>query len=456
MTNSSGPRLFLTALALTIFATAQADARPPATQKPNILFIAVDGLNDWVGCLGGSPGEVHTPNLDRLAARGMVFANAHAPSSAGHPSRLAVMTGIRPSNSGIVANVREPSLAWRESPVLRDAATLSQHFRDHGYRAVGCGEIYHASQARGANDPSTWDDYFSNADAADLSVVDWAIRKMNQPRERPLFLAVGIARSTPTGQVPQKYLDLYPLDEIVLPASDPRDLADAWNGARDQSAPRNRRQRKQAVRDYLAGVSFADAQLGRLLDGFDRSLLKGDTIIVLWSDHGLHLGEKGRWGAETLWEESTRVPLVFIVPGITPPGGRCDRAVSLLDIYPTLAELTHTATGRLEGESLAARLGGADFFREQPAVTTFRGHHAVRADDWRYIRYDTGLEELYNHQSDPRERTNLAYDPAMGEVLEYLRGEVQRFTGVAPPEPGFVPEGYRVTDGRIEKMTNDE
>lgn len=174
---------------------------------------------------------------------------------------------------------------------------------------------------------------------------------------------------------------------------------------------------KKAVQAYLAAISFADAQVGRLLDALDKSPYFRNTIVVLWSDNGMHLGEKEHWESFTLWEESTRVPLIFVDPGVTRPDSRCSRPVSLLDIYPTLTELCgHKRKAQLEGESLVPLFYNPQASRNRPAVTTRGLDHAVRTERWRYIKYHDGTEELYDHQNDPGEFTNLAGQPEYNDI----------------------------------------
>jgi len=476
-------------------------------EKRNILFIAVDDMNDWIHPLGGHV-QAQTPNLDRLARRGVTFTCAHTPAAACHPSRTALMTGVRPTTSGIVHNVfnKTPGPSWRKSPALTHAVTLSQHFRNHGYRAVGGGKIYHSLQwgPWSENDPETWDDYYprwdrpiphqprpprelileqqdrffgnrplgnsalfgwtplpvSDEEMSDARVVDWAAGELKKKHEKPFFLAAGIFRPHIPWEVPQRYYDMYPLDRIKLPEIRRDDLSDTWDHGRrnwHQWVLQND-QWKQAVRGYLASITFADARIGQLLDALDSSVYRDNTIVVLWSDHGMHIGEKENWEKFTVWEESCRVPMFWIVPGLTKPGSRCEAPVSLLDIYPTLAELTGTdaRAGQLEGESLVPLLqdpvGGR---RTQPAITTFKQAHGLRTQRWRYIFYADGsnFEELYDHENDPHEFTNLAYDPTCIEVIERHRTLLKKHTGLEVPHGRAAPpEGYRLLEnGRIRR-----
>jgi arylsulfatase A-like enzyme len=433
---------------LVLLASLLAAAAPPAAEKSNVLFIPVDDLNDWVGALGGHP-DVKTPNLDRLAARGVLFTNAHCAAPACNPSRAALLTGVRPSTSGVYHN----SQPWR--PVLKDAVTLPQHFMANGYVAVGGGKIFHG----GFDEAASWNDYFKrrtkahapakapvngipkaghfdwgpvdaqDEDMPDSNMVDWAIEFLNRKHEKPFFLAAGFVKPHLPWYVPRKYFDLYPLDKVTLPKVDPRDLDDVPAAGRKMARPEGDHRSvvqtdnwRKAVQGYLASISFMDAQLGRLIDGLDKSPHAANTVVVLWGDHGWHLGEKEHWRKFALWERATKAPLLVVAPGLTRPGGRCDRPVDFMGLYPTLVELCGLPAGKdQEGVSLVPLLKDPSAPWTRPALTTHgRNNHAVRSDRYRYIRYGDGSEELYDHASDPDEWTNLASKPEMAKVKEEL------------------------------------
>ncbi len=422
--------------------------------KPNVLFIAIDDLNDWIGCLGGHP-DVKTPNLDRLAARGVVFTNAHCSAPACNPSRASLMTGISPSTSGVYVNPNP----WRKSPALKNAVTLPQHFTAHGYRAVGGGKIYHGAFP----DPPSWQAYFPSQkknkpddpmpahrpvngmprtshfdwgpvpveDEAmgDYKVASWAIGELQKKHANPFFLGCGFYRPHLPWYVPQKYFDMYPADKVTLPNVKENDLDDVpplgQKMAKPQGDHRRVLQHKQwrkAVQGYLASISFVDACLGRVIDAFDASAYKDNTIIVLWSDHGWHLGEKLHWRKFALWEEATHNVMMMIAPGVTKPDQRCARPVTLLDIYPTLIDLCDLSKKpELEGRSLVPLLKNPSAAWDRPALTTHgRNNHSLRTERWRYTRYSDGTEELYDHKSDGLEWTNLAGDPKHADVKKRL------------------------------------
>jgi len=422
-------------------------------RRPNVLFIAIDDLNDWVGCLGGHP-DTKTPNLDRLAARGVLFTNAHCAAPACNPSRAALMTGIRPSTSGVYHNPQP----WRRSRVLRDAVTLPQHFMAHGYHASGSGKVYHGAFP----DPASWEEYWPSLTQqqpgspvpanrplngipkvghfdwgpmdvdktamGDWKVTDWVCGQLRRRHEKPFFLACGIYRPHLPWYVPREYFERFPLETVTLPNVNESDLDDVPEAGRkmarlgDHKRVTEHHQWRRAVQAYLASIAFADECVGKVLDALDASPYADNTIIVLWSDHGWHLGEKLHWRKFALWEEATHNVLMVVAPGVTTPGQRCDRAVSLLDIYPTLIDLCGLSPrAGLEGTSLMPLLKDPKAPREQPAVTTFgRNNHSVRDERWRLIRYADGSEELYDHQVDPLEWKNLAGDATYASVKARL------------------------------------
>ncbi len=432
---------------------------PP--KRANVLFIAVDDLNDWIGVMGGNS-QIRTPNFDRLARRGVLFSRAYCTAPACNPSRKSLLTGLRPSSSGLYYSSKQIR------DVIPDVVTLPEHFKNNGYTVEGGGKIFHS----GMNDEQSWDAYFErprdpepqrmphigvpsehgfwrwqplekygDADMADAQVVDWAQQFLKRQHEKPFFLGVGFYRPHMPWHVPQKYFEQYPLDSIVLPTVKEGDVKDLPAYARWFAYERTglhqmiqqRDEWKRAVQAYLACISFTDAMLGQLLDALDRSPYLGNTVIVLWSDHGMHLGEKQHWTKWSLWEQATRSVLMISAPGFTVPKTECHRPVSLLDIYPTLVELCGLpmpapcpvpggARISLEGESLLPLLRDPTAKRRQPAITT-HGHlnHAIRTDKWRYIRYRDGSEELYDHATDPREWNNLAGDPNFRRTILRLQ-----------------------------------
>jgi len=447
-------RQFLRLAAMAALPAIDAAAQERAKSRPNVLFIAIDDLNDWIGCLGGHP-DVKTPNMDRLADRGVLFTNAHCSAPACNPSRASLMTGVLPSTSGVYHNP-DP---WRESPVLKNIVTLPQHFMAHGYRVVGGGKIYHG----GFPDPPSWHEYFpdqknnkpddpvpsgrplngipnaahfdwgsvpvDDKEMGDWKVADWAIGELGKKHDKPFFLGCGFFRPHLPWYVPQKYFDLYPADKVTLPNVKQDDLDDVPPMGRRMAKPEGdhrkvieHNQWRKAVQGYLASITFVDTCVGRVIDALDASDYRNNTIVVLWSDHGWHLGEKLHWRKFALWEEATHNVLMMVAPTVTKPHQRCSRPVSLLDIYPTLVGLCDLKRKPdLAGRSLVSLLKNPAAKWERPALTTHgKDNHSLRTERWRYIRYSDGSEELYDHDNDELEWTNLAGDPKYAEVKKEL------------------------------------
>ncbi len=422
-------------------------------ERPNVLFLSVDDMNDWVGALGWEAAK--TPHIDRLSARGTIFTNAHAPSPKCNPSRTAILSGLRPSTTGVYSN----SEWWM--PNLPGIVMLPRYFKDNGYLAAGGGKVFHHTP--GFNPPASWDEYFdlitdlkqdgflvpyrraghltsfdwgplekSDMEMGDGATVRWAEEFLQRRHEKPFFLAVGLFQPHLPFYAPRTWYDAVRPGEAPVPMDRPGDLDDVPEGGRRLAASRQadlelineHGDLGDVVRSYTAGIRHADALVGRVLDALDRSPYAENTIVVFWSDHGYHFGEKHHFAKDTLWERSTRVPLAVVAPGITRPRQRSRRPVSLLDLYPTLVDLCGLPPREdLEGVSLRPLLENPGIGWSRPAVITFgRGNHAVRSERYRYIRYATGGEELYDLAEDPDEWTNLASDPERsGLIAEHAR-----------------------------------
>ncbi len=438
-------------------------AAPPA----NVLFIAVDDLNDWIGCLGGHPQSV-TPNFDRMAASGVLFTNAHCAAPACNPSRSAIMTGRSPHRSGLYQNGQK----MRE--VLPDATLLPKHFSHHGYWSAGSGKLLHYFI-----DAASWDEYFPAKETedpfprtlypekrpvslprggpwqydetdwgpldatdeefgGDFLVSQWIGEQLGRTHEKPFFLACGLYRPHEPWFVPKQYFDRFPLEDIQLPPGYREDDLDDLPPAGKRRGPnryfphiRAQGQWKQGVQGYLASIAFADAMLGRVLDALEKGPNKDTTTVVLWSDHGWHLGEKEHWQKYTAWRACTRVPLMVKVPAGTPglpegtqAGARCDQPVSLLSLFPTLTALTGLPAGEAnDAPSLVPLLANPEAPWPHVAVTYLDdgGSLGLSTREWRYIRYKEGDEELYHFTKDPYEWENLAAISAHAEKLAELR-----------------------------------
>jgi arylsulfatase A-like enzyme len=459
------PRLILqTALCLALALTQKTEAAP----RPNVLFIAVDDLNDWVGCLGGHP-QAKTPNIDALARRGILFKQAYCAAPLCSPSRTAIMTGLAPSNTGIYGN-----LNWfRDLPQYKDWVTLPQYFRQHGYLAWGGGKLYH--QAHGKfSDAGAWDHVYSTRTGAvsppkrdrykhglrpkfesnpilarlidwgptdypieanpDWKTADGASEFLQRDHDKPFFLGCGIYLPHLPWYAPKKFFDLHPLDKIQLPPHKSDDFEDIPEGGRRMAAKaggiiRQSGKWKEAVQACLAADSFADACVGHVLDAMEKSPHRDNTIIVLWGDHGYDVGEK-KFAKSALWEQTTRTPLIIHVPeklGGNPKAKICKRPVSLLDLYPTLIELCNLPKNpKIDGRSIAPLVRNPQAAWPYPAVITHSPHwhgpnHAVRSERFHYIHYNKGGEELYDMAKDPHQWHNLANDPRQAATKTQLK-----------------------------------
>ena len=427
---------------------------PLHAEKPNVLFIAIDDLNDWVGPLEGHP-QVETPNMDRLAERGTTFLNAHCQSPLCNPSRTSLLTGLRPTTTGVYS--LQP---WfRTVEEFKDHVTLPQYFEKNGYRTYSTGKIYHGGYGRKKDDAEfnemgpgssgkpfppkklvntpqphklvDWGTFdHKDEEKGDWIVADWAVEQLEKKPKEPFFLSVGFFLPHVPCYATQKWFDLYPEDSTKLPPIRANDREDtprfSWYIHWKLPEPRLKfmeesNETLNFTRSYLACVSFVDSQVGRVLDALEKSGLEKDTVVVLWSDHGYHLGEKEITGKNTLWDPSTNVPLIFAGPGIE-GGVSTTQPAELLDIYPTLLDLCGLpANEKNEGISLVPQLKDGSTKRERPAVTSHGpGNHGVRSEDWRYIRYADGSEELYDMNKDPEEWTNLASNPEYKAIKEDL------------------------------------
>ncbi|MDR0608657.1 MAG: sulfatase [Planctomycetaceae bacterium] len=457
-------------------------------RKQNILFIAIDDLRDWTGYSAGHP-QVKTPSLDRLAASGAAFTRSYCASACCNPSRTALLTGLRPSETGVYLNSDD----WRII-VSPNVVTLQEHFQQNGYKTLGAGKIYHGSYPA----KTGWDDYliqnrklFTNnvtstkrnkegdndqyldgvggikfqpldvtdEQMEDYHIVQYGIDELNKKHDKPFFLAVGLHKPHMPWNVPKKYYDLYPPDNIVLPEVFEDDLNDLPpEGIKfakpdgDHAAILKSGRWKYAVQGYLAAITFCDTQIGRLLDAFEKSPYSNNTIVVLWSDHGWHHGEKSHWRKFAMWEEANRAPLIWRVPGLTQAGTKIETPIDLTHIYPTLCDLTGISKPKqeLSGKSIRPLLegntggntnGNADgnINKTEPAAVMTYGYknHAVRTEQWRYIRYENGGEELYDESRDPLEWTNLAAQQEFTKIKTDLAQFLPQTN--KPPQPKPTP-----------------
>jgi arylsulfatase A-like enzyme len=442
--------------------------------RPNILLIVVDDLNDWVGYLGGHP-QTQTPNIDNLAAESIIFTNAHTAAPACGPSRAAMFSGMLPSTSGLYGNRQAKYFraAWPE------IATLPEYLQSQGYYVLGAGKIFHEADAK------SWDKFYpslrqqrppepfqygqnqngldrsqfdwgpvpqAREDMSDSKIVDWAGKQLSRgisssflpgKVSNPFFMAVGLYRPHLPWYVPQAYFDPFPEDTMQLPPLNEHDLDDVPAAAIDlldmdrHLAVVRSYQWQAAIRGYLASIHYADDLVGELLGQLDNSAYRDNTIVILTSDHGWHLGEKRHWRKFMLWERSTRVPFLvrypekLRVPGMLAEQTRVDTPINLLDLFPTVSEMIGIPTPEwVEGQSIVPLMTRVEDGSRQPVEErysiTIRDPNiaTVRSRHWRLIQYDDGAEELYDHRNDADEFDNVIDDPANAEIADLLRAQL--------------------------------
>jgi arylsulfatase A-like enzyme len=436
-------------------AMAALPALAAGDKKPNVLFLAIDDMNDWLGCLGGHP-DVKTPNIDRLANRGTVFTNAHCQAPICGPSRASIMTGLLPSTTGIYGQINDAKLR-QASAATETAPFLFEYFRDHGYQTMAIGKLFHQHVPNGTVDESggrvagfgpkppqrfKWDAKKTSTDwgafpdtdeeMPDYGTAQWSVERLRQRHEKPFLLAAGFLRPHVPWYVPQKWFDMYPADEIAMPPYLPNDYDDIPElGIELTEVPmmpttewaRKNGEWKYIVQAYLACVTFVDHYVGEILKALEESEYADNTYVMLWGDHGYHIGEKNRFAKHSLWEEATRAPLLVAGPGFE--GGQvCRKPVGMIDMYPTLLDLCGLPANELnEGHSFRPLLEDPESAEWQhAAITTYgRNNHAVRTEHFRYVRYEDGSEELYDHREDADEWRNLAGNPKFASLKERLK-----------------------------------
>lgn len=441
--------------------------RTESAAKLNVLFIAVDDLNTRLGCYGYS--HIASPNIDRLAARGMSFQRAYCQYPSCGPSRASVMTGLRPQTTKVLSN----QVHFRDS--IPDAVTLPQLFRRNGYAVIRVGKIYHQANpthigTSGPDDPASWDVVVNprgrdkdeedqltvytpqlplpdqmcylkadgtDSEQTDGKVADRTIELLRKHRQEPFFIAAGFYRPHIPYIAPRKYFQLYDLRTTLLPLlpDNYRETVPAAALASTSQWPNfgtTELQARECILAYDACVSFVDAQIGRILDAVDNLGLADNTLIVLWGDHGYHLGEHGLWRKNSLFEESARAPLIFVAPNITSAVHETAAIVEFVDIYPTIADLAGLPVStQIEGRSLKPLLQNPTMEWTNTAFTEthFRKSfgHSIRTSRWRCVEWGEGGQdgvELYDQQADPKEMNNLAGDPRHADRLARLRNRI--------------------------------
>ena len=469
-----------------------------AKQKPNVLLLAVDDMNDWIGCLGKTPRAI-TPNIDKLAGRGVNFSNAHTAGVFCAPSRAAIFSGQFASTTGCY----QSGTYFVDHPEIE---SLQTSFAKAGYSTFGAGKLFH--HPAGAIDIRNWTHFFlrnpeqrktgwpmnswseetpfpanfpasiynrgqeitggmflewagipnhREEDMADTKRANWAVEQLRKRHDKPFFLAVGLYAPHYPNYCPQKYFDLYDPDKIELPPIKKDDLEDLPDKIRKMKTARSRILQKlqsldawdDAIHGYLANISYADAMIGRVLNALEQSPYADNTIVVLWSDHGYHLGEKGDWGKHTLWERTSNVPFIWAGPGVA-KNKTTDVTVSLIDLYPTFREMCGLPQTKqtLEGQSIASTLANPDQAEDRSVFLPHMhpGEYAIINRDWRYVRYGEDGEELYDLREDPHEWNNLAME------RKYFKTK-SRLSSFAPKK--FAPQAKKLNAKR-DLFVNDD
>lgn len=435
--------------------------------RPNILFVAIDDFNDWGPTqLDGAPFDVDTPNFDALAERGILFTNAHCNAPSCNPSRTSIMSGLHPASTGVYGNGHN----WLTNERFEDILLLPEYFQRHGYSTLGGGKIYHANEEsdpdrNGLFSPRGWEKFFPSFEAqlpvpsmpdvkpargdgkfdwggtgkpieemGDHKVVNWAIEQLEAPPDKPLFLAVGLYRPHLPWFVPDQFYDQYEEVEIAPPTN-----PDGWEKNIPASLASRSKRFKEFVgkpgpsRGYAASVSYADFELGRLMQGLEASPLADNTIVVIWTDHGWHLGEKDHFSKFTLWEESTRVPLLILKPGAKKK--EVHTAVSLLDVYPTLLALAGLPKNNdNEGQNLLPLIEAETDLDRAILTSASDNYHAVRDGRYRYLKLNR-TEVLFDHFNDPREFHNIALKPGSAAIIERLAKAIPSDPVPSMPKP---------------------
>lgn len=474
----------LTGIALAILLIVSAschsseDGASALVKHPNVLFISLDDMNDWIGTLAGHE-QALTPALDKFSESGVNFTRNYAPSPGCNPSRSATLTGLHTYTSGMYSNYQE----WRQVPKLQSVQTIGQHFRESGYYTAGAGKIFHYDQV----DTKGWDDYYpsimkpmpdddfpekrpanmppfkymysmfdwgplaiTDEETGDFETVNYITRQLQKTHDKPFFLAAGIYRPHLPWHVPRKYFDRFPLESIKRPDTFEDDLSDLGPVAKElitrggnyHKHVLEAGQWEKAVQGYLASIAFADEMVSRLLQALERSDYADNTIVVIWSDHGWQLGEKQHWRKFALWENVIRTVMMMRVPenleqlpGGSAKGVATNNLTSLLDIYPTLVELCNLPErADFDGVSLVSMLAEPTKPVPRPVISTYDyGSYSVRYENWHYIRYIDNSEELYDLDSDAEEWHNLASDEGFADIKHQLAGFI-------PSNPIDLPE----------------
>ena len=447
-----------------------------AGTKNDVVFIIVDDLNDWIGVMGGHP-QSKTPNLDALAGRGILFTNAHCNAPQCGPSRTSLLHGLYPKSTGRYFNSTRRPAFFGDQPMQgitspnapKNAVSLQRHFKQNGYRVVSGGKVAHGNNTlKGQVDEylnrpqdvrgnftddkaNLWGEggphNHAEEETGDYKVAQWAIEEWRKASEKPLLMTVGFYRPHRPFNAPKTYFEKFPLETIQLPQVRTDDLDDLpsygkalarSNAHKDLFKPRTvheqilhlggEKEWKYMVQSYLACINYVDTQIGRLLDELKENPRKRETVIVLTSDHGWNLGEKTHWCKAAIWRNTTRVPFMVVLPGVTKAGTRNNQPISHVDIYPSLCDFAGVPKpDHLEGRSILPLLKDQSATRDFAFLSYGPQNTAAQSERYRYIRYEDGSEELYDHQKDPHEWTNLIGNKKYQAMRKNMRDRVLGF-----------------------------
>lgn len=465
------------------------------SEKPNVLFITIDDLNDWVEDLHGHPQAI-TPNMNRLFAKGVLFTNAHSAQPVSTASRNSLLSGLHPTTTGWYGSTSTYHKNYEE--VMENNMMLPEYFKNNGYNTYVCGKIFHNGDCDFPNKkedfwtecaPHFWDKMEAYVEDSgygykgymfypfpkgggqlvkaygedtiinhyqktnrfyslcggplndeqipekgmyDEQIAQWAVNKLNENHNKPFFLAVGFVRPHVPYTAHKRYFELFDEESIIMPEipdDEMKDIPDFGKAIAFGFTPNGcwhdiqkvKNAHRELVHSYLASIAFVDEQIGKVVDALEKSGKMDNTVIVLCSDHGQHLGEKHHFRKQALWEESTHVPLFFRIPGATDYGKTNDSPVSLLDIYPTLLKACNLPKNKKnQGTDLTYIIKDTSIKKEEPVlINWYYKNFAVRSENWRYIQYRDGSEELYDHINDPEEHINLAYDSKFVKIKEW-------------------------------------
>jgi len=447
---------------MAVISPGHAESTP---RRMNVLFLVVDDLNTWLlGDTNRYSGKVVAPNIRRLADSGVLFNRTYTSAPLCSPSRTAFLSGVRPWKSGVYDN----GMKTEASVALQHATSFPELFRKAGYYTASYGKVGHGWGSKAAWDedvPHKRDPIPPNAPLTpvgkgeqdwgpthlaedkmrDTMYADRAIEQLQKKHDRPFLVACGLFHPHMPWYVPQKYLDMYPLNEVATPKLLKNDLDDVPPLARELTAGKSKfvasvlehGLHQQAVQAYLASTTYSDAQMGRVLEALDKSPYRDNTIVVLISDNGFHLAEKDHWQKATLWEEATHTLMMFRVPGMTRAGGVSERFVSTQDIYPTLTELCGIKPpDYIDGRSLMPLLKNPDAEWKSTAISAVKNRYvSIRDERFRYTRYNDKQEEFYDCGKDPHEWTNQINNPEYASALTKLRASVPALPEMMPSVP---------------------